>query len=294
MFTVQWTYSEIIFNQLMTDIFKSQVFCWLSINSIQRRWLYDRQILNKIQKLVAFGRHNFTSQEWSVTPREKSHCMLFTLSDFGRIDVKIGKSTSCQFPGTKDTTWRARWHDGSCMKLRQIVKIGQRGLQDLSTKLRLAIILWQIKLNNAMSQKKKKKRRWNKPHWFDIWTSDTSHIGHWGQDCGALKIPTLWTAAFGESPEVEIKAVPCIDAVFHSDGSGSFIPGFFLLKTHETEKASNKILSIAKRCSNCIYYSSVLVYLNVFPWWFLDDSRVAYMAGILCRLTGWTPSNKAD
>lgn len=79
----------------------------------------------------------------------------------------------------------------------------------------------------------------------------------------------------------------------HSDGNGSFIPFFFLLKTHETEKASsriyNKILSIAKRCSNCIYYSSVLVYLNVFPWWVLDDSRWVSWCDIQKpgRLYGW-------
>ena len=199
MFTVQWTYSEIIFNQLMTDIFKSQVFCWWSINSIQRRWLYDRQILNKIQKLVAFGRHNFTSQEWSVTPREKSHCMLFTLSDFGRIDVKIGKSTSCQFPGTKDTTWRARWHDGSCMKLRQIVKIGQRGFQDLSTKPCLAI-LWQTKLNNAMSQKKRKN---------DVETNridlTSEHLTRFTSATGARTVVLLRSPLFGQQLLVNLQ-----------------------------------------------------------------------------------------
>lgn len=123
-----------------------------------------------------------------------------------------------------------------------------------------------------------------------IWYLNIWHDSHrpLGQDCGALKIPTLWTAAFGESPEVEIK-VPLHRCSF---ATGMLVvvsyQTFFCWKPMKLKKLQvgfvwicNEILSIAKRCSNCIYYSSVLVYLNVFPWWVLDNSRVAYMAGIL-------------
>jgi len=44
----------------------------------------------------------FSAQDLKLLPREKAHCLMLTLSDFGRIDVKIGNAQALQFPGTKD------------------------------------------------------------------------------------------------------------------------------------------------------------------------------------------------
>lgn len=43
-------------------------------------------------------------KDLKVLPRERAHCLLLTLSDFGRIDVKIGAGNlnALRFPGTKD------------------------------------------------------------------------------------------------------------------------------------------------------------------------------------------------
>ena len=42
------------------------------------------------------------AQDLKLLPRERAHCLLLTLSDLGRIDVKIGNADALQFPGTKD------------------------------------------------------------------------------------------------------------------------------------------------------------------------------------------------
>ncbi len=208
----------------------------------------------------------FTGQEWSVTPREKSHCMLFTLSDFGRIDVKIGKSTSCQFPGTKDGQWRLM-----IRKLYEVVSLSicQWGLQDWS----IFHFVWRFcdRLFPAL-----------KSHWFDI----TVHINGPARTVVILRSP-LFGQLLLENLRWNFR---CPSRFFT-------VQGFRMLLNHSKKMRCFAITlqyldgTYNQNDFKCILDDS---WLNGgFHGVLTDKTRVPCMAGILMS-TGWTPSNKAD
>lgn len=62
----------------------------------------SRAVIRRDENLHRVAVQDLMVKDLKLLPREKAHCLMLTLSDFGRIDVKIGNAQALQFPGTKD------------------------------------------------------------------------------------------------------------------------------------------------------------------------------------------------